>query len=302
MRYRTLGKTGLKVSELGLGASQLGRREVEEKDVERLLRGALDLGVNFIDTAAMYKLSEERIGRYLGDAGDKVIIATKAGDYSVPDGNGFRTVVDFSPEAIFRTIEESRVKLRREVLDIVQFHGLPRDPDQHGPAIDALRTARERGWVRFIGISLDQPLPADGSWPDDTQEFTYNVLEQESAATLIPAAVHRGAGVIIKRPIANAVFLMDEDPKGTYYRGSWLRAQQMDVRELAGGQSPVDFALRFALSHPEVHTAIVGTTRLENLARNVAVCEQGPLTEAQVQAACDLFTRCFASPDAVNAT
>lgn len=297
MKYRILGKTGLRVSELGLGASQLGRPEVDERQVERLLRGALDLGINFIDTAAMYKLSEERIGRHLAAFGDRVIIATKCGDYSVPDGTGFRTVKDYSPQGILETIDRSRKKLRRDILDIVQFHGLPAHPDERRAAIEALFEARQRGWVRFVGVSIDSPPPRDELWPSDTQEFTYNLLQQESEQQLMPSLADGKTGIIVKQPIANAVYLMAEKPEGAYYLPTWERAQKMDVLALAGDEPLVAFALRFVLSHPQVHTAIVGTTRLENLAVNAQACDRGALQAEAVTKVREAFQSAFGRSD-----
>ena len=98
MRYRKLGRTGLQCSEIGLGAAQIGNRAVPEKTAERVLRTALEVGINFIDTAAMYGESETRIGRYLPRDSDGVIVATKCGDYEVMEDGRPRIVVDYCSE------------------------------------------------------------------------------------------------------------------------------------------------------------------------------------------------------------
>jgi len=297
MQYRTLGKTGLNVSAIGLGASQLGRPAVDEQQAERVLNRALDLGINFIDTAAMYKLSEERIGRYLHRRRDEFIIATKCGDYNVVKGGAFRTVKDYTPQGILRTIDASRRKLRTDVIDIVQFHGLPSGPDERRAAIEALLTTRERGWVRFVGASIGEPPGGeDDAWSPDVKEFTYNILEQEAARAILPRLDERRMGAIAKRPIANAVYLLPARPEGTYYAGSWDRAQRYDVSALAAaaGMSPVKFALCFALSHRGVHTAIVGTTSVEHLEANVRACEGIPLPQETLRQARRLFEEAFA--------
>ena len=266
MQYRDLGKTGLKVSAVGLGASQLGRVEVEEKTAEEVLNGALDLGINFIDTAAMYKLSEERIGRYLGHRRDEFFIATKCGDYNIFENNKYRTVKDYSPKGVLETIEQSRTKLRTDVIDIVQFHGLPEDPDKRKYAIEALISARDKGWVKYIGVSLDEAPGKDADvWQPDCIEFTYNILEREAEDAILPVAAEHSIGTIIKRPIANAVYLMKEKPVGTYYAKSWDRAQEFNIRQFSGDMPLVEFALRFVLSHQDVSTAIVGSTKLKNI-------------------------------------
>lgn len=295
MEYRILGKTGLKVSEIGLGASELGRPEVSEEQAERVLNTALDLGVNFIDTAAMYKLSEDRIGRYLKNRRDDFIIATKCGDYNIIENDSFRTVKDYSPGGIMKTIEMSRAKLKTDVIDIVQFHGLPASGDERFRAFDALLKAREKGWVKFVGVSIDELLSdrETEAFPLDTQEFTYNILEQKSALSLMPALSQSKTGIIIKRPIANAVFLLDKRPEGTYYASSWDRDRKFNTRDLAGDMDPVEFALRFSLSHPDVHTAIVGTTNPKNLERNVYASDGEGLPPDTIEAIENRFREVF---------
>ncbi len=290
MHYRQLGRTGLKVSVLGFGANQIGRPEVEERTVEAVLNRAVELGINFFDTAAMYKRSEERLGRYLQRHRDQVLLATKCGDYSVFENGTFRTVKDYTRAGILKTIENSRRKLRTDRIDVIQFHGLPGNRDQRQEAIEALREARDKGWVSVIGASIDEPPGADDDlWQPDVMEFSYSILHQEAAATILPVTSARGMGTIIKCPIANAVYLMPTRPEGTYYAGSWDRAQKLDVRALAGDLDPTAFALRFTLSHPGVHTAIVGTTRVQNLEANAAACEAGPLEAERVERAREQF-------------
>ena len=129
-------------------------------------------------------------------------------------------------------------------------------------AFDALLEAKDRGWMKFVGVSADGSAAAVAAkrWNLDTQEFTYNVLFQESAENLMPTLRDRGMGTIIKRPIANGVYLRSERPDGSYMGDPWDRAQQMPLRELAGDMPLIEFALRFALSHEDVCTAIVGST------------------------------------------
>lgn len=283
MQTTTLGKTELNVSRLGLGASQIGRAEIPDDMVEAILSHALELGINFIDTAAMYKLSEERLGRFLDGRQEGVIVATKCGDYSVFENGKFRTVKDYSRDGVLRTIEASRKKLRRDTIDIIQFHGLPAEKGPRREAIEALLEARDRGWVRYVGISTDDPPGVDDEiWAPDVYEFGYSILHQESATTIMPAAKERNIGTIARSPIANAVYLMEERPDGCYFAGSWDRAQKVDVCALAGDIPPVEFALRFSLSHPDVHTAIVGVTKPEHLTANAEAIANGPLPDALV--------------------
>jgi aryl-alcohol dehydrogenase-like predicted oxidoreductase len=285
MNFRPLGETGLDVSEIGYGAAQVGNRNLPEDQAEAVLLEVLDAGITFIDTAAMYGISEERIGRYLSDRQDDFILATKCGDYQVESSGTWRTVKDYSAEGITRTIDESRSKLQMDVIDIVQFHGVPGDEDDAEEAFDALLEAKEKGWARFVGVSQDGKKGADAAeeWDLDTQEFTYNILYQEADSVLFPTLRDHGMGAIIKRPISNAVYLMPERPEGNFNGAPWDRAQQFPLEDFAGDVPLVDFALQFTLAHPDVSTAIIGTTNVDHLNANVAVTDQ--LDEDTVDAA-----------------
>ena len=283
MKHRTLGATGLQVSEIGLGAAQIGNAGIPEERAERVLNGALDLGINFIDTAAMYGESETRIGKLISRRRKEFVLATKCGDYLDAAG---KVVRDYSPSGILATIDESRRRLRMDVIDIVQFHGLPGDDDAEG-AFAALLEAKERGWTRFVGVSHDGPAAARAAekWALDTQEFTYNVLYQEAARVLMPTLASRHMGTIIKRPISNAVWERPARPGDSFSSGPWDRAQILPLRDLAGDLPLVEFVLRFTLSHPGVCTAIVGTTNPDHLQDNVRIAEAGPLPTASLKAA-----------------
>ena len=165
-----------------------------------MLNHALDLGINFIDTAANYKKSEERIGRYLARRKDEFSIATKCGSYWSDEGG---IVEDYSPAGIVRTVERSRGRLRLDLIDLVQFHGLP-PSDKLEAAFETLLGLKEKGYARFVGVSADGPgaaafagKPTPGLdaaviarvWPVDTWQFSYNFLSPEAAGELMPVLV-----------------------------------------------------------------------------------------------------------------
>ena len=125
MEQRTLGTTGLQVSRLGLGVAKHGDDYRDDADVEMWLHHALDAGVNFIDTAAMYNRSEERIGRFLASRREEFFLATKCGVHRAGGEAGAEIVEDYSRDGILRVVEESRSRLRMDVIDLVQFHGSP---------------------------------------------------------------------------------------------------------------------------------------------------------------------------------
>jgi aryl-alcohol dehydrogenase-like predicted oxidoreductase len=294
MYTRPLGNTGLQVTEIGYGAAQVGNRDLPEHQAERILKAVLDAGINFIDTAAMYGISEERIGKYISSRKDEFIVATKCGDYQIEEAGKWRTVKDYTPKGITQTIDESRKKLNMDVIDIVQFHGLPGEEDDTQAAFDALLEAQSKGWTRFIGASQDGPSAADAArrYPLDTQEFTYNILFQEADTIIFPTLRERGAGAIIKRPISNAVYLLSERPEGNFNGVPWDRAQQFSISDLAGDTPLVDFALQFTLAHPDVSTAIIGSTNIDHLRANASLTDRlSPDTVAKAQ---NLWSELFA--------
>lgn len=294
MEYRTLGKTGLRVSEVGYGAAQIGNINMPEDRVEEVLNAVLEAGINFIDTAAMYGQSEARIGKFISRRRDEFILATKCGDYVGETDGQYHIVRDYSRDGILRTIDQSRKKLNLDMIDIVQFHGLP-DPDDDEVAFEALLDARERGWTRFVGVSADGNAAAAAAlrWPLDTQEFTYNILYQESADNLMPALKSQGMGTIIKRPISNAVWQQKERPEGDYMGGPWDRAQSIPLAELAGEMPILEFVLRFTLSHPDVCTAIIGSTNPDHIRANVGIADGMSLSDDVVRRARAAFRERF---------
>ena len=297
MAHRLLGKTGLRVSEIGLGAAQIGNPDVPESRVERVLNTALDAGISFIDTAAMYGESEARIGKYISQRKDEFILATKCGDYVTKRDGKRELVKDYTREGILKTVDESRKRLRMDVIDIVQFHGLPGSEDDEKVAFEALFEAREKGWTRFVGVSQDGRAGAEAAerWPLDTQEFTYNILFQEADTVLMPTLKRQRMGAIIKRPISNAVWERAERPDGSFMGAPWARAQQFPLKELAGDIPLPEFALRFTLSHPDVCTAIVGSTNPDHIRANAVVSDGRPLPDDVVARAKAAFTERFES-------
>lgn len=285
MEYRTLGRTGMDVSALGFGGSELGWDGVAEPDVDRLLGAALDAGLNAIDTAACYFDSEEKIGRALaGRPRDGYYLFTKCGHAAGLD------LPDWSPELVTANIERSLRRLRTDHVDLVQLHSCSAETLRRGGLIDALERARDAGKTRFIGYSGDgeHARYAVESGAFDTLQTSVNLADQEALALTLPLARERGMGVIAKRPLANVAWrigqppedghedtVLDKDGYGDEYA---RRLRVLGYDALAGPlQEAVAAALRFTLSVPGVHTAIVGTTRPGRWQQNAAYLAAGPL-------------------------
>ena len=305
MENRNLGKTGIRASRLGLGAAKHGDLHRQDHDVERWLHHALDAGVNFIDTAAMYNKSEDRIGRFLADRTDEFFLATKCGVHRAGGVPGAEIVEDYSRDGILRTVDESRSKLRMDIIDLVQFHGLP-PVELLDEAFDTLMDLKGRGWARFVGVSADGPAGAavEGeperevaelarTWPLDTWQFTYNFLSQEAATELIPVLREAGIGTIVKRPIANVLWELDEDPGNVFNHTLWERTRQLPLDTLAGELPLIEFAMRFVLSNTDIDLALTGTINPDHLETNIRSLENGDLPSEIQRKAREVFEERF---------
>lgn len=284
MNTRRLGRTELQVSVLGFGAWEIGWTKPEEGDgVGRLLNRALDLGINLIDSSAAYRWSEELIAKYVGHRRDEFIFATKCGSGRVlqPDGEWVQTL-DYSAKAIAPKIDRSLERLKTDHIDIIQLHSPPYDDVAFGDGLEGLKKAQAQGKVRFISISADGDAARKaieiGEY--DTLQITYNVLDQ-NPADILSAAREKDMGLIIKQPIANAVFErpLEDNPSAPLAE----RARSLLSPDVIGDLPPIEGALRWLLNNEDVHTAIVGTTNLSHLEANVAAVERGPLAAGMVE-------------------
>ncbi|MBI2538716.1 MAG: aldo/keto reductase [Deltaproteobacteria bacterium] len=275
MERRKLGKTDMDVSALGFGGSEIGYQGVAAAVVYKILNTALDAGLNVIDTAECYVNSEELIGQAVAARRKEYYLFTKCGHFT---GWG---QPDWRPSSLLKSIERSLKRLRTDYLDLVQLHSCGEDELRRGEVIEALRRARELGYARYIGYSGDGPaaLYAVQSGMFDTLQTSVSIADQEALELTLPLARERNIGVIAKRPIANAAWKSgDRRPADSYAHPYWERLRKLNYDVLRGElNETIAIALRFTLTAPGVHTAIVGTTKPERIKENVAILEAGPL-------------------------
>jgi aryl-alcohol dehydrogenase-like predicted oxidoreductase len=309
MKYRRLGRTGLEVSEIGYGAWGVGGKQWlggEDDESLQALRRAIELGVNFIDTALAYGdgHSEQLVGDVVRDAPGKVWVATK-----VPPKNrlwparpdiGIEEV--FPYDYVMESTEESLRNLRTDTIDLQQFHVWnPEwlDRDEWRRAIEDLKKS---GKVRWFGISLsdhdpDSALETIRTGLIDTVQVIHNIFDQSPEAKLYPLAMEADIGVLARVPLdegaltgtitAETVF-PDGDFRNWYFRGD--RKQEVvehvdglkaDLGDVPG--SLAETALRFVISHPAVSTVIPGMRRVRNVEANSNVSKAGPLPAAVLE-------------------
>jgi hypothetical protein len=280
MERRRLGTTDIQTSVLGFGGSEIGYQRVSARSVARLLGSALDAGLNVIDTAECYENSEALIGQAVAARRGDVYLLSKCGH---PDGWGRG---DWRPPSLLASIERSLRRLRTDYLDLIQLHSCTRAQLQAGDAIEALDRARERGFARYIGYSGDGEAAryAVECGRFDTLQTSVSIADQEALELTVPLARTRGMGVIAKRPLANVAWSYTRKPSEPYYQTYWSRLRALDYPFLRGpGQTAVATALRFTLSVPGVHTAIVGTARPERWEQNARLLQIGPLPPADLE-------------------
>ena len=263
------------VSVLGFGGSEIGYQRVSGRAVARLLGGALDAGLNVIDTAECYEDSEELIGKAVAGRRQEFYLFTKCGH-----GRSFGNA-DWRPAALLKSIERSLRRLATDRLDLIQLHSCSLEQLRKGDVIAALERARERGWARWIGYSGDGEAAryAIECGRFDTLQTSVSIADQEALTLTLPLARERGLGVIAKRPIANVAWRYGRKPAEPYYQTYWTRLRALDYPFLRGAAgAAVGTALRFTLGAAGVHTAIVGTTRPERWRENAALLDAGPLS------------------------
>jgi len=285
---RQLGRTGADVTILGYGAMELrgGPRgpTVADEDAGRVLNAVLDGGINLIDTSVDYGRSEELIGRYIGHRREEYFLASKCGCLLSPPADTPPPYPhDYRPENVRADVEQSLRRLGTDRLDLVQVHMSPSraqlEADQTVPTLQALQA---EGKVRFIGMSGTRPnLPdhiAMGVF--DVFQIPYSGLQREHE-DLITAAAQAGAGTLIRGGAARGAPAADKDwrrgPLGLAEGEGQRRWESAGLADLLDGMAPMEFTLRFTLSHPGLSSTIVGTSSLDHLAGNLAVAQQGPL-------------------------
>jgi aryl-alcohol dehydrogenase-like predicted oxidoreductase len=294
MRYRILGQTGLQVSELGLGGLFVSRFGGDRAQATAAVRRALDLGVNWVDTAPSYADSEEVLGLALSGVTQPYYLSTKLGGRPQP----------FNPKdktSLRRSVEESLRLLKRDHIDLLMVHE-PDRPGQYdwwddwesfdGPVRELLAELKQEGVITWTGLggTTAYELPrimATGAFDVVLTAFNYSLLWREAAIAVLPEAERQGMGVILGSPLQQGVLARryDEEVEGGALWMSPPRREQ--YRQLyafvdAVGIPLSELGLRFVLSEPQVSMALMGARSVEEVEANVKAVEKGPLPDEQL--------------------
>lgn len=289
VKKRILGRTGLRVSELSLGGLFVSRVGGEYSQARNAIRRAIELGVNYIDTAPNYLDSEEVLGRALEEVAQPVMLSTKLGGRPQP----------FRPQdrdCLMQSFEESLRLLKRDYIDILMIHE-PDRPGQYdwwtdweafnGPVWDFMQELKKVGAIRFVGLGGTTAyelarIIRTGKFDVVLTAFNYSLLWREAEHEALPAAKEQGMGIIIGSPLQQGALARRYDEE-VRHGAPWLsaprRAQFLKLYELLDdvGMPLAELALRFTLSHPDVATVLMGARSCEEVEMNVAAAERGPL-------------------------
>lgn len=280
MLKRTLGKTGFNVSVLSHGAMEIRGpriwkgRPVTDDEANTILNHVLDAGINFIDTAWDYGLSETYIGHYIAHRRKEYYLATKCGCTWVDCGDHDETPHVWTRDNLAKNIEDSLKRMKTDYVDIWQLHNPSVEDAQREDLVSFMEQVQKSGKVRHISISSTNPhIDTFIEWNKfATFQIPYSALEREHEQTITKAALS-GAGTIIRGGVARGE--PGEGQGGANKWGAWEAAKMDEL--LDEGESRTAFQLRFTISHPHMHTTIVGTKNPKHLDENLRVAEKGPL-------------------------
>ena len=307
MNYRMLGRTGLKVSEIGFGAwaiggpaklgeANIGWGPVDDRESIRALNAAFDQGVNFFDTADVYGWghSEEIIGKTFHKKRDKIIIASKVGNRI--DENG-RWVKDFSPEWVKKAVVASLRRLRTDYIDLYLLHSPHADFEYSHQTFDVFEDLKAEGKIRFYGISIgpvEHGIQLARLGKGDAFQVVYNIFNREAEKELFPLAEKYNLGIIARVPLASGFLTgkfseshqfhpqdhrankSPEEIKELVYRVKKLLFLQNEDRTLAQA------ALQFCLAPKVVSTVIPGAKNYEQAKANAQASQLGPLSPEEI--------------------
>jgi aryl-alcohol dehydrogenase-like predicted oxidoreductase len=290
-----LGRTGLEVTRLGYGAMEVRGgprgRSITDEAAAGILNAVLDAGINYIDTSIDYGRSEELIGEHISHRRSEFYLASKCG---CPVGDAAPGEHIFTRENIVAGVDQSLSRMKTNYLDAVQFHSSPsKDLIEEEDAIQTLLDLKQAGKIRFLGSSSTLPNLVDhvAMGVFDLFQIPYSALSREHEDWITRAA-KAGAGIVIRGGVAKG-----EPGEGGGRADTWDNFNKADLDGLREeGETPTAFMLRFTLSHPDLHTTIVGTLNPGHLSNNVLAAQKGPLPSDTYEEAKRLLSSAGVAP------
>ncbi len=315
MKYRTLGKTGLQVSEISLGTWQVGGKwgsGFDEANAESILHAAIDHGINFIDTADVYenRESERVVGKVIRERSEEVYIATKCGRFINPHNNE-----GYQPSVLREFVERSLKNSGLERLDLIQLHCPPVEVYYRPEIFEEFDKLKQEGKIANLGVSVEKVEEALKAieYPNvTTVQIIFNMFRQRPAELFFKEAKRRNIGILARVPLASGLLTGKFNSTSTFGEGDHRffnrNGEAFDKGETFSG---VDFnlgleavkriesifpdislanaALKWILQFNEVSCVIPGVSKLSQLHSNLATLDTPALTEAQMEAVREVY-------------
>ena len=313
VKTRVLGRTGLTISEIGFGAWALGGNAhgnsygpTDDAESVAALRRAIELGVNFIDTADVYGWghSEEILGEALQNRRDDVHIATKVGGDFYHGG----VRMNFDPGYIAFALERSLKRLRTDHVDVYQLHNPPAEMMGDPETYEALEALKAEHKIDHYGVSVHEPAEAElcfSAGSPEVVQIPFSLFRQEWIGAIFDAARKANVGIIAREPLGNGFLtgkiLADARFVPGDIRHHWppsMVAGRVAAAERLSFLARADrtmaqAALRFVLAFPEVGVTIPGAKTVAQVEENAAASDAAPLSKDDIERARHLYAKDF---------
>jgi aryl-alcohol dehydrogenase-like predicted oxidoreductase len=282
MEYRMVGKSTLKVSQVGFGCMSLGEND---PDNNRLLQMAIDKGINFFDTADLYNQgnNEITVGKALKEKRKDLVIATKVGNQMKADGSGW--VWNPRKEYIIEAVNNSLQRLQTDYIDLYQLHGGTME-DNMDETIEAFTILQQQGKIRFYGISSIRPnVIRSYAYRSAVSSvmMQYSLLDRRPEESCFDLLADKNIGVLARGSLASGLLI--DKPAKTYlnYKEEAVKKAAGAINSLSGNKrGNTQTALQFVLQQPAVVSAIVGIRTIVQLEEAIKTFDSTPLTQDEL--------------------
>jgi aryl-alcohol dehydrogenase-like predicted oxidoreductase len=313
VQHRVLGRTGLRVSEIGFGAWAIGGNAhgnsygpTDDAMSVAAVRRAADLGCNFFDTADVYGWghSEEILGEALEGRREEVLLATKVGGDFYHGG----VRLNFEPGYVAFALDRSLRRLRTDHVDLYQLHNPPAEMMSDPATYDVLESLKAEHKIDHYGVSVHEPaegLLCLGAGRPETLQVPFSLFRQEWIEDLFPEAHKANVGIIAREPLGNGFLAgrIGRDARfvpgdiRSYWPPGMVAGRAAGAERLSflvsGDRSAAQAALRFALAFPEVSVAIPGAKTAAQAEENLRASDAPPLSSDELNEARRLYARDF---------
>jgi aryl-alcohol dehydrogenase-like predicted oxidoreductase len=320
MNYRKFGKTNWSVSEISLGTWQVGGgwgKTFDEKLANRIIHQAIDLGINFIDTADVYDggLSEAAVGKAVRESPERIFVATKCGRQIQP-----HTADGYQPNLLRAFVESSLRNSGLEAIDLIQLHCPPTPVYGREDIFEMFEKLREEGKIKAVGVSVETVEEALAAMRYDivsSIQVIFNMFRLKPSQKLFTHPDIDNFGIIARVPLAsgllsgkfdNATVFSQTDhrqfnrngeafDKGETFSGVDYQKGLAAVEELKdifrGNENLASWAIRWVLMFPEVSTVIPGASKVEQVISNVNASQLPEISTSQMEAVRNIYEKYF---------